>query len=75
MRRFTFQFGSGSGLDEQRLEDPFRRRMPATVHIGREVPRRINTPAPKPVTFGKRNDGPAVLLFQDPRNTRRTNAL
>ena len=69
------------------MVDPFRRRMPAVAHIGSEVPRRIKTPDPQPVTFGRRRQQPATVmtanrfslagltsLFQGPRNTRRTNA-
>ena len=87
MRRFSYQIGAGSGLDEARVQDPFRRRMPTVAHIGSEVPRRIKTPVPQPVTFGKRRQQPATVvtarrssfarltgLFQGPRNTRRTNA-
>jgi hypothetical protein len=87
MRRYSYQIGTGSGLDEPRVVDPFRRRMPAVAHIGSEVPRRIKTPDPKPVTFGRRRQLPTAVitarrfslsrltgLFQGPRNTRRTNA-
>ena len=88
MRRYSYQIGTGSGLDEERVQNPFRRRMPAVAHIGSEVPRRIKTPVPQPVTFGRRRQEPATILpttrrlslagltslFQGPRNTRRTNA-
>ena len=87
MRRFSYQIGAGSGLDENRVQDPWRRRMPTVAHIGSEVPRRIKTPRPQPLTFGKRSQQPTTVvttrrfslarltgLFQAPRNTRRTNA-
>ncbi len=87
MRRFSYQIGTGSGLDEERVQNPFRRRMPTAAHIGSEVPRRIKTLGPQPVTFGKRRERTAIIattrrsslarltsLFQGPRNTRRTNA-
>ena len=87
MRRYSYQIGAGSGLDEARAEDPFRRRMPTLAHIGSEIPRRIKTPAAQPVTFGKRRQQPTTVvaarrspfarltgLFQAPRNTMRTNA-
>jgi hypothetical protein len=84
MRKLPFQIGSGLELNRQ--VDPWRRRMPAHVHIGRELPKRAFPPA-QPVTFGKRRERPAMVmrarrfslarlmsLFQDPRKTRRTNA-
>jgi hypothetical protein len=87
MRRYSYQIGAGSGLDEERMQDPFRRRMPMVAHIGSEIPRRIRTPEPQPITFGKRRQQPATVvtdsrfslarlasLFQGPRNTKRTNA-
>ena len=82
MRRSLFQFGSG--LEEKRLENPWRRRMPTQKYIGRKK-NRFNTTDPKPVTFGKRSERPDTVietrrfsfarlagLFQGPRNTRRT---
>ena len=87
MRRFSYQIGAGSGLDEDRAQDPFRRRMPTMAHIEREVQRRFKTPAPTPLTFGLRRERPPTVittrrfslerltsLFQGPRNTRRTKA-
>lgn len=82
MRKMPFQIGSG--LELSRQEDPWRRRMPAQVYIGPELPKRVIPPA-KPVTFGKRGERPAMVmrarrfslsrlvgLFQGPRKTRRT---
>jgi hypothetical protein len=87
MRRYSYQIGTGSGLDEARVQDPFRRRLPTMAHIEQEVQRRFKTPAPRPLTFGLRRErpttvittrrfsfGPLTSLFQGPRNTRRTNA-
>ena len=87
MRRFSYQIGTGSGLDEERTEDPLRRRMPTVAYIGNAEPRRANVPASQPVTFGKRRQQPTTViaarrsslarltsLFQGPRNTKRTNA-
>jgi hypothetical protein len=87
MRRFSYQIGAGSGLDEERKQDPFRRRLPTMVHIECDVQRRFKTPAPKPLTFGRRRERPTTVittqrlslarltsLFQGPRNTRRTKA-
>jgi hypothetical protein len=87
MRRFSYQIGAGSGLDEERKQDPFRRRLPTMVHIESEVQRRFKTSTPKPLTFGRRRERPTTVittqrfslapltsLFQGPRNTRRTNA-
>jgi hypothetical protein len=88
MRRFSYQIGTGSGLDEERVQAPFRRRMPTVAHIEREVQRRFKTPAAKPLTFGQRRERPTTVitttrrfslapltsLFYGPRNTRRTNA-
>ena len=87
MRRFSYQIGAGSGLDEERVQAPFRRRLPTAVHIEREVQHRFKTPGPKPLTFGKRRERPATVittrrsplarltsLFYGPRNTSRTNA-
>ena len=88
MRRFSYQIGTGSGLDEERVQAPFRRRMPTVAHIDRDVRRRIKTPDPQPLTFGKRRERPETVmttrrfssltrltsLFYGPRNTRRTNA-
>jgi hypothetical protein len=85
MRRVLFQFGSG--LDEKGEPDPWRRRMPTLKHIGRHAPRRFNTTAQKPLTFGKRTVEPETVirtrslsfarlasLLQGPRKTRRTKA-
>ena len=82
MRKLPFQIGSGLELNRQ--EDPWRRRMPAQIYISPEIPKRVIAPA-KPVTFGKRNERPAMVmrarrfslcrltsLFQSPRKTRRT---
>ena len=82
MRKLPFQIGTG--FEFKPAEDPWRRRMPSTVYIGRETPKRAPLPA-KPVTFGKRTERPATVmqarrvslsrltsLFQGPRKTRRT---
>lgn len=84
MRKLPFQIGSG--LELVRPMDPWRRRMPAQKHIGRDLPKRGFPPA-QPVTFGKRSERPTVVmrarrfslarlvsLIQGPRKTRRTNA-
>jgi hypothetical protein len=85
MRKLPFQIGSGLELNRQ--VDPWRRRMPAQVYIGRDMPKRVFPPA-QPATFGKRKVQPdsimrprrfslvrlASSLFQAPRKTRRTNA-
>ena len=85
MRKMPFQIGSG--LEFNRQEDPWRRRMPAQIYIGRDLPKRSFPPA-QPATFGKRRVQPdsvmtprpfslarfASSLFQAPRKTRRTNA-
>ncbi len=85
MRKMPFQIGSGLELNRQ--EGPWRRRMPAQIYIGRDLPKRSFPPA-QPVTFGKRRVQPdstmsprrfslvrlAGSLFQAPRKTRRTNA-
>jgi hypothetical protein len=86
MRRFSYQIGAGSGLDEERKPDPFRRRLPTMAHIEHDVRQRFRTPEPKPLTFGRRREKPTTVittrrfslarltsLFQGPRNTRRTN--
>jgi len=87
MRRFSYQIGTGSGLDQERVQAPFRRRMPTVAHIEREVRRRFKTVDTQPLTFGKRRETPTTVvttrrfslvrltsLFQGPRNTRRTKA-
>jgi len=85
MRKLPYQFGTS--YDPKPAEDPWRRRMPAQIYIGRDLPKRSFPPAP-PVTFGLRRERTAtvvtttrrfslarlVSLFQGPRNTRRTKA-
>ena len=84
MRKMPFQIGSGIELSRQ--VDPWRRRMPAQIYIGRDLPKRANPPV-KPVTFGKRSERPAMVmrdrrfslarlvsLIQGPGKTRRTKA-
>jgi hypothetical protein len=85
MRKMPFQIGSG--LEINRQQDPWRRRMPAQIYIGPDLPKR-SFPAAQPATFGKRRVQPdsvmrprrfslvrlASSLFQAPRKTRRTNA-
>ena len=84
MRKMPFQIGPD--LELVRPMDPWRRRMPAQMYIGREMPKRGSSLA-QPVAFGKRSERPAVVmrdrrfslarlvsLIQGPRKTRRTNA-
>lgn len=82
MRKLPFQIGTG--FEFRPAEDPWRRRMPAQIYIGHDLPKRATPPA-KPVTFGNRSERPAMVmrarrfsrsrltsLFQSPRKTRRT---
>ena len=82
MRKLPYQFGTS--YESTPVQDPWRRRMPAHIYIGRDLPKRVFPPA-KPVTFGKRREHPETVvttrrfsfarlarLFQGPRNTRRT---
>jgi hypothetical protein len=82
MRKLAYQIGTG--FQSRLAEDPWRRRMPTQVYIGRETTKRHAGPA-KPVTFGKRTERPATVMtdrrfslarltsfFRGPRKTRRT---
>ena len=82
MRKLPYQFGTS--YESTPVKDPWRRRMPAQIYIGRETPPRLAAPA-KPVTFGLRRERPATVmqarrfslsrltsLFYGPRKTRRT---
>ena len=82
MRKLPYQIGTG--FEFRPAEDPWRRRMPTLIYIGREASKR-SAAAARPVTFGKRSERPPVVmparrfslsrltsLFQGPRKTRRT---
>jgi hypothetical protein len=84
MRKLPCQFGTS--YESTPVQDPWRRRMPAHVYIGRELPKRAYPPA-QPTAFGKRRERTTTItttyrfslsgltsLFYGPRNTRRTNA-
>lgn len=84
MRKLSYQFGTS--YEPTPVQDPWRRRMPAQVYIGRDLPKRVYAPA-QPATFGRRREPTTTItttrrfslarltsLFYGPRNTRRTNA-
>ena len=84
MRKLPYQFGTS--YESTPVQDPWRRRMPTHIYIGRDLPKRSFPPA-QPVTFGQRRERTTTItttrrfsfarltdLFQGPRNTRRTKA-
>ena len=81
MRQMPFRIGSASEIKRQ--EDPWKRRMPTQVYIGRARPERLASD--EAVTFGKRRPPASpvkrprrsvlarlVKLLQGPRKIRRT---
>ena len=82
MRKMPFRIGTD--LEFKPQEDPWQRRMPTQVYIGRDFPKRVVSA--QPVTFGQRRAPSnaarrprrfslvrlAGSLFQGPRKTRRT---
>jgi hypothetical protein len=83
MRRLSYRIGTS--YETRPVEDPWRRRMPAQIYIGPDLPRGPGAQPRKPMPFGKRGERPTTVmttrrfsfarlfsLLQGPRNTRRT---